>query len=912
MSATPTPEKTAPKRRWLKRLGLVAGVLVLLLVVAFLVVTSGAFLKGVVLPRVGTAINAKVSADTVALSPFSSLSVTGLKVETTGTEPLVTLKDFRVRYSLSDILGGKITVDELTLDSPAIHLVLNADGTSNLDPILKGSSEPKKKSKPGATPQLAIRNVQLKDALVHVVHKQRNGADAVYEISGFNVSLDQLVNGAKSTIKIAAALKGQQSGTNAFSLVGSLATDLTADLTADLLPKQASGTIKLGLSDATGSLAPAKGFQIALNTDLTPIDLRDLSLSVLRNADTLATLKVSGPFDASKLEGRLKLALNGVDRRLLGFVQELTGTDFGNASLAMNADINLADGGKQVELLGNLDGKALSVKPAGGTATPPADLNVGYNVQLKNDVAELKGITLAPTLNGHPGGRINVTGRYDLKAGTGTITLQMVGLNQDLVNPFMGGTIAGRDLVSMTLGGDATVQLGAGGSIGLKAGLGISNLVTRVTGTTAEDAPLRLGLTTDLGLNGPVIDLRDLTVQLPSTTNAANKLTLSGKVDQTKPDAISGQLTLTSDALDFTPVYDLLAGGPAATNTPAKSPAPATNEEPDPVVLPVGDFTIAAKIGRIHLREVTVTNLVLNTRVTPSTIVVKPLTLSLNGAPVSANADLDLGVKGWRYDVGLKLDRVPARPFADSFLTDRRGQFDGTVMVDANLKGAGTTGINLKKSLAGGASFSLTNVNIQVVSEKWKPVLTVIGLALRITDIAQSPLNAIYSDVRFGGGNIDLKGFTVESEAFRANATAVVPIADVLNDSPLNDVPLKLELRRSLAQKANLLPDNTPADAKYAAIQDFVKLKGTLGKPEAEIDKGVVTLMILKSTPAGSVVNAAGGILKTGTGAVGNVLGGLLGTGGTNTTGTATNAPTGSTNAAPKNPLDGLLNPFRR
>jgi hypothetical protein len=1139
MTATSSPSKTSPTRRWLKRLGLAAGVLVLLLVVAFFVVTSSAFLKGVVLPRVGTAISATVSADAVGLSPFSSLTISGLKVATTGSEPLVELKDFRVRYSLSDILGGKITVDEMTLDSPAIHLVLNADGTSNLDPLLKGSSEPEKKTKPSAPPQLAVRNVQLKNAIVHVVQKQKDGTEAVYEISGLNVSLDQLVNGAKSTVKIGAALKGSQTGTNAFSFAGTLDGDVAADLTADLLPKQATGAIKAAVSDATGALAAAKGFQITLNTELTPTELRDLSLGVLRNSESLATLKVSGPFDAAQRNGQLKIALTGVDRRLLGFVRELTGTDFGdsalslaadvsladggkqlgvvgsfsgkalsikprggsatpptdlaltydvslkdnvatirdlslspavngkpgglvkiggdydlktgsgnatlhlaglnqdlvnpfvgtalpdralvsmslagdatarlvngvpvllkagidlsnvvtrttgsskndapmrllfntdltptdlhdlsltffrntdtlgalkvsgpfdalkrngqlkvaltgidhrllgfvrdltgtdfgNSALSLNADISLADGGKQLGVVGKLDGKALSVKPSGGTATPPTDLALTYDVGLKDDVATIRDLTLAPAVNGRAGGRVGVAGNFNTKSRSGSITVRLTGLNQDLVSPFMGGAIAGRDLLSMSLGGDATVQIADGGLIGLKAGFSLSNLVTRTKGNTTAEAPMEFAISTDVGMKGPVIDLRSLLVHLPPTTNADNRLTLSGKVDRTKPDAISGQLTLASDALDLTPLYDLLAGGPTATNTPAaktEPSAPATNEEPAPVTLPVGDFTIAAKIGRILLREVAATNLVLNARATSSTIVVKPLTLSLNGAPVSASADLDLGVKGWRYDVGLKLARVPVQPFADSFMPDRRGQLDGTILVDAAVKGAGVTGTNLKKSLTGGASFSLTNVNVQVVSDKWKPVLTVIGLALRITDIAQSPLNAIYSDVRFGGGNIDLKSFTVESEAFRANAATVVPIVDVLNDSPLDSVPVAVELRRSLAQKANLLPDNTPTNAKYAALPNFVKLNGTLGKPEANIDKGVVALLLLKSTPAGTVVNAAGGVLKTGSGAVGNVLGGLLGTG------TSTNAPTGGTNAPPKNALKDLLNPFGR
>jgi hypothetical protein len=76
-------------------------------------------------------------------------------------------------------------------------------------------------------------------------------------------------------------------------------------------------------------------------------------------------------------------------------------------------------------------------------------------------------------------------------------------------------------------------------------------------------------------------------------------------------------------------------------------------------------------------------------------------------------------------------------------------------------------------------------------------------------------------------------------------------------------------------------------------------------------------MMVLKSSPIGTVTGAAGGILKGGAGMLGNVVGGIFGGGGTNTpsvTATnsagATNAP--ATNAPPKNLLESLPNLFRK
>src|SRR5579859_1480497 len=143
---TPTPRK---RSSWLRKLLYVFGGLVVLLVVAFFVVTSSAFIKGVILPRVGKAMGGQVTAAEVSLSPFSELQLHQLKVQTTGTEPLLQAEDVRVRYSLFSILGGTIKVDEVTIVSPVVQIVENADGTSNLDPLMKKDEKaPAKPSTP--------------------------------------------------------------------------------------------------------------------------------------------------------------------------------------------------------------------------------------------------------------------------------------------------------------------------------------------------------------------------------------------------------------------------------------------------------------------------------------------------------------------------------------------------------------------------------------------------------------------------------------------------------------------------------------------------------------------------------------------------------------------------------------------
>src|SRR5262245_3532381 len=107
-------ETKSPKRgRWLRRIGWLCGILVALVVVLYFVATSGGFVKGVILPKVGTAMNAEITATDAKVSPFSHVVVQDLKLTPKGAETLLTAKTVEVRYSLWSIIRGKIAVDQV-------------------------------------------------------------------------------------------------------------------------------------------------------------------------------------------------------------------------------------------------------------------------------------------------------------------------------------------------------------------------------------------------------------------------------------------------------------------------------------------------------------------------------------------------------------------------------------------------------------------------------------------------------------------------------------------------------------------------------------------------------------------------------------------------------------------------------
>ena len=408
-----------------------------------------------------------------------------------------------------------------------------------------------------------------------------------------------------------------------------------------------------------------------------------------------------------------------------------------------------------------------------------------------------------------------------------------------------------------------------------------------------------------------LLNLRQVLLTLAPTDRAKNQLQLSGKIDLAKTNATPGQLTLQAESLDLTPYYDLFAGKPAATPTaePQKKTAPAPQPtappgEPEPISLPFKQFGFDAKVGRFYLRELTVTNFVTSAKIDNDKVLLKPFQLTLNGAPVSANADLNLGVKGYTYDLSLNADKIPLDPIINSFMPDSRGQYHGLVLADAQIKGAGITDASLQKNLSGQLRLSFTNASIQLFANNKPPkniftrliwyTLEGIGVFLRVSEITSSPLNAIYAQAQIGDGKINLSRVSLQSQAFEVHTQGVVPMQVPLTNSPLN-LPIEFSLSRSLAQKAGMLPADTPPDAAYAPLPTFVAVKGTIGEPKRDFKELAIGGVLLKSGVGiaeklgVNVGKETGGLLK----GVGNLLSGQ-GTASTNVTDTnkaGTNTP---------------------
>jgi len=436
----------------------------------------------------------------------------------------------------------------------------------------------------------------------------------------------------------------------------------------------------------------------------------------------------------------------------------------------------------------------------------------------------------------------------------------------------------------------------------------VANLVVRDPKGALPAAPLEARCQADLGDSQHIAQIRQLQLTLTPTERAPNRLALTGTVDYSKTNALTGSLKLTADALDLTRYYDLFAGDSRAAGRPAPAPAAAASDptrEPDAVNLPFRNFGLEVQLGRFYLREVDVANLLATARLDGGRLVLQPCQFTLNGAPVSATVDADLSLPGFRYDMAFQADRVPLAPLVNSFAPERKGQMGGWTTLAARLRGAGVTGAGLQKNLTGQFSLLATNLNLSIAHVRSPVLSSLINVLVAIPDLLRNPAAAVGNLVgrlagagaarsgwtqeltarpidviqvrgTAGNGRITVEAAEVRSAAFVAGAGGAIALASILTNSALQ-IPVHVALSRPLADQLGLVNADTPTNLAFVALPEFVTMRGTIGEPKPDINK--LALAGLAARTGAGVATRLGGAAGQKAGSILDAVGTLLGGG---------------------------------
>jgi hypothetical protein len=662
------------------------------------------------------------------------------------------------------------------------------------------------------------------------------------------------------------------------------------NLTFNLQSQQAGKQLGLDVTSQIDGLAMTMGSNklqnvaVSLRTrgqavDMKKISLQELRLETTHSGQPMVTLAANAQVDLNAQTTDAQLTVDGA---LPAVLRALSRADAKASSGALNGQLHVAQKGQDQSVSGKF-----SVKDFTGQYGKQNFNNFGMaadlDAQKKGAEMDLRKCGGTLTGAGRPGGTFDVKGKFNSEKQNGQFELKLANINENATRPFLESMFPGKQLVSISINGNATARYDAKADSAVKADFKVANLALRDPKKSNPQPPLEAGFKMDASQRNQVLDLQKCELTLSPTQRAKNAVQITGRLDMTRADAMQGNLKITADSLDVTPYYDLVAGDkqpeeekPGQPGQPAPSPADA-NKEPDPTTLPLRNTVADIQINRLYLREIDVSNFKATAKVDGAAVLLKPFDLTINGKAMNASVDLNLGVPGYKYDIAFKADHVPAEPIANSLSPDYKGRVKGELVANMQIKGAGTTGVNLKKTLVGDIGLSVTNANIQLVGPRKKTflgrighVLTPVGKVLGIPDLSKSPVKWLNTSVKMGDGKIQLTELTVFSDMFLAQSQGTIPIADVLTNSPINNLPLEISLSRSAAQRARIAPKDAPTNAAYVKLPTFVHVRGTIGDPQPDPDERVIAGLIIKSatgflpgtSEAGKILGGVGGLLS--------------------------------------------------
>jgi archaellin len=682
------------------------------------------------------------------------------------------------------------------------------------------------------------------------------------------------------------------------------------NLIMKLLSQQAGRQLTFDLDSQIKNLtAQAGGNQIARAeitleargqaADLKQFNLSSYKLQIAQQNKPVLTVSGSGTYDQTAKSADMQVAVQATLARLAGLLGQ---ADLAASSGSLELKARVTQQSQTQTVTGSLTLAGFTGK-LGKNELKKFGSTIDLDVRMTPEQVEIRKATGTLSQGESAGGSFDVSGTYDIAHKSTQMAAKLSDFNQNSLRPFLEPLLADKKLVSIAINGNASAQLNPNGESAVKADLQVANLVVNDPKHQFPDTPQEVKLQVDAALHKLVAEVHQFAITLTPTSRARNQVQLQGQVDMSQTNAIQGSFKLSADSLDVTSYYDLFAGGkkttgakaapaapaPGATPTTRSSvpePAPSESTEPASVKLPLHNFTVEADIGELYLHEIAVTNLQATVKLDGGHLLLNPFQLTLNGAPVNATVDLDMSMPGYKYEGTFNADKVPFAPLVDTFLPDRKGQLGGILTAHAHATGTGVTGASLQKNLAGNFDVGVTNLNLAVVNIQSPVLKKLINVIAAIPELLRNPLSAVTS--LFGGGladelnkspidvitargvigtgRIDLQQAVVRSPAFEADAQGSITLAQVLTNSTIQ-IPIGISLSRPIGDRLNLTPANTPANAAYVKMPNFLTMTGTLGNPKTDINKLALTGAVVRSVvpgaggQAGALLQGIGGAL---------------------------------------------------
>ena len=647
----------------IKLTAVLSGIIIVLIAATFILLktlVTPERIKQTVLPVAEKSLHRTVTLDDVSINIFSGINLTGLTImNSAGNQPFVSCSGVKLHYALMPLLQGRVEIGEISLIKPEIHVIRNSDGSFNFSDILKQPGPEKGVTKEKAVDASTDRGNQASEQ-AHTEKKPKNDAAASAD-SSLSIMVSSISISDGRIIFTDMAAPGKKTVETVLSDVDMKISNFSMDAP---FPVRFSAMLNQGSIEADGNVG-IKGPAVDMSIRVKGLGIPGFS-----------------PYFAANLPGELKNALIGSDINLrfnpnaldasgaitvadIQFIPEANPeAAIKNASASLDFNAVLKEKNTTLILQNtvlNLNGVKINAEGSvtSLSSTPVVDMLITVPAQkIAAIMAALPDAYAGKARALEPSGAISARASLKGKADRGAKLVQSASLDLEKIS-------INSDGIPITVNGGLHLQ---GNSVKSR------NLVINL-----KDSVIKTDLRAD-NIFGKIINVK--------TAMNADTVDLDAVLADKKAD--TGQA----------PSENRAAAGKSADNgSPATGgkKGGAAPSEPDAVNIPVnaaGTISVALlKYHNIPVRDVRLNYTFKNNRLRVQQVA------DVAGGEIKKNVNLDLGVKGYRYEGDFDVSHALAQDILAYAAPSFRDMVKGILDLKGNFKGQGIKSEDIKRNL---------------------------------------------------------------------------------------------------------------------------------------------------------------------------------------------------------------------
>ena len=310
--------KAKGKKKFLKIFIISLSSFILLSLIAFWVITSSAFMTGVILPAISEPDDFEIAAAEVDFSIFKSHLTAKNIVIRSGKTVSVKAESLDADFSLLDLLKGRYIFRDVLLDKAAITIAINSNDKSPAKVSPKTSSPESVQTKERLTAEKAekilldLKNIQITNSSF-ILTSGTDKSLARMELKDLNINLPEFKNNSPSTLTLKSSIS-IQSNSGITVEHGAWNTTLNIALDDYLYPYEIKLDSKLNKLDGVINGVKLNNSNLAFNIDghgdkksiiIKKISLRQMDKELIK---TNLELNSYINFEPFTIKGKIKIA----------------------------------------------------------------------------------------------------------------------------------------------------------------------------------------------------------------------------------------------------------------------------------------------------------------------------------------------------------------------------------------------------------------------------------------------------------------------------------------------------------------------------------------------------------------------------------------------------------------------------